>query len=194
VVKWSSWNVMLVDSLRLAFPGVPALFLYRDPVEVMVSVLRGPPGFLRERTSARARSLSGVEGGRLASMGAVEFAARCLGRMMEAALSSPGLDVLDHAELRPGLLPRLLERFGIDADPAALDAMRAQFAFDAKAFARDAPFVDDGAAKRRAAGPEVREAAARLLAAPYAALGASPRNLRPRRPTATAAQGGGRAG
>jgi hypothetical protein len=178
VVKFSSWNVLLLDSIRAVFPGVPCLFLYREPAEVMVSLLRGPPGFVRDKGSRRSRSLSGLDAAALERTGLVEYTALCLQRMMTAALASEDLEYLAHCDLVPASFGALAQRLGIACGAEELTRMTAQFAFDAKAFARDAVFVDDGADKRRFAGPEVLEAVSRFLAAPYDALETSARNLR----------------
>jgi hypothetical protein len=37
VIKFSSWSVVFMDFIRKIYPTVPMIFLYRDPVEVLVS-------------------------------------------------------------------------------------------------------------------------------------------------------------
>ena len=39
-VKFDSWNTLDLALIRRAFPDVPWIFLYRDPVEVIVSHMR----------------------------------------------------------------------------------------------------------------------------------------------------------
>ena len=46
IIKFSSWAVLHVRLLQRAFPGVPSVFLYRDPLEVLASVESGKPGWL----------------------------------------------------------------------------------------------------------------------------------------------------
>src|SRR5438034_4345344 len=41
-VKLDSWHTIALPLFRRAFPAVPWVFLYRDPVEVIVSQLRMP--------------------------------------------------------------------------------------------------------------------------------------------------------
>ncbi|MTI25876.1 sulfotransferase family protein, partial [Fulvivirga kasyanovii] len=36
-IKWDSWHLAYYELIRQAFPGVPAIFLYREPVEVLQS-------------------------------------------------------------------------------------------------------------------------------------------------------------
>jgi len=48
VLKFSSWNTFFCDILAEAFPASPWVLNIRDPVEVAVSLLNEPPGWLRE--------------------------------------------------------------------------------------------------------------------------------------------------
>jgi hypothetical protein len=178
LVKFTSWNVLLRESIEAVFPKVPALFLYRDPTEVMVSLLSKPAGFVRNRQGAWVASLAGVEEGRLAALSDAEYVARCVESLLRAGLASPRMALLGYPALGPPALPALLRWLGIECTPAELEPMRSQFRFDAKAFQRDVPFRDDSAAKQRAASAEVRAAVARFLALPHRELEASPRNLR----------------
>jgi hypothetical protein len=185
LLKLTSWNVLQQESFRSLFPGVPSLFLYRDPTEVMVSLLSKPAGFVRNWQGLRAASLAGVEPGRLAGMGEVEYVARCVESMMRAGLGS-GMHLLAWRDLTRESFPALLRTLGITWQAERLGSMLAQFGFDAKAFERDAPFRDDSAAKQRAASAEIRAAVSRFLTVPHRELETSPRNLRSR-----LAEGGG---
>jgi hypothetical protein len=46
VLKSTSWNVLHADVLLAAFPEARAVFVVRDPVEVLVSLTERPPGWL----------------------------------------------------------------------------------------------------------------------------------------------------
>lgn len=48
VLKFSSWNTLFCDILAEAFPDSPWILSLRDPVEVGVSLLNQPPGWLRD--------------------------------------------------------------------------------------------------------------------------------------------------
>ena len=52
VLKFSSWNTLLCDLLAEAFPASPWVFSLRDPVEVGVSLLRRPAGWMRAADDA----------------------------------------------------------------------------------------------------------------------------------------------
>ena len=46
VLKFTSWNTLFCDIVTEAFPQSPWVLSYRDPVEVGVSLLRQPPGWI----------------------------------------------------------------------------------------------------------------------------------------------------
>jgi hypothetical protein len=48
-IKFSSFNLLLLDSIMKLWPNVPIVFLYRNPVEVVVSNLEKQGGFLTKR-------------------------------------------------------------------------------------------------------------------------------------------------
>lgn len=48
-IKFSSFNLLLLDRIIQLWPDVPIVFLYRNPVEVVVSNLEKPGGFLLKR-------------------------------------------------------------------------------------------------------------------------------------------------
>jgi hypothetical protein len=178
VVKLTSWNVVLFDSIRAAFPEVPCLFLYRDPAEVVVAAQRRPAGIFREKGTLRSASWTGLPLHELEAMSQLEYVAHCLQRIMSAALAAPEIDYLSYVDSRRESLPRLLGHYGIQVPPEELAAMCGQFDFDAKSRQRDARFEDDTEEKRRAVTDEIREVVGRLLEPLHRRLEASPRNLR----------------
>lgn len=52
VLKFSSWNTLYCDLVAEAFPATPWALCIRDPVEVCVSLLDRPPGWMRDSASA----------------------------------------------------------------------------------------------------------------------------------------------
>jgi hypothetical protein len=174
MVKFNSWNVLQAQAIQLAFPGVPCLFLYREPAEVMVSLLRRPPGWMEKRTGAIAISLAGSA---LDTLLPVEYAGRILQGLVGAGLNIADACFMNYTELRRDVLPRLLQRLGIEVDAPVMANMQAQFERSAKS-PWDVAFVDDRCAKQLAASGEIGEVSARLLGAQYAALENSTQNFR----------------
>lgn len=168
-IKADAWHIADLPLIRQAWPDVPLLFLYRDPVELLVSHLRRPaqymiPGLLG--LDLLDLPLEAVIG-----MPANEYCARMLGALLEKAVAHSAdtrlllvnYNALPHAlfaQVAPhfALLPGLAER------PAVQEALR-----------RDAKnpghvFVTDSAAKQQEASSAVRELAERWIMPHYRAL------------------------
>jgi hypothetical protein len=89
VIKSSSWNVLALRSqLRRAWPNTPWIFVFRDPVEVSVSQLRDPSGWMSLRTSnpSAAAQMFGVQESDLADMSPEQWCALVLAKFYEAAV------------------------------------------------------------------------------------------------------------
>jgi hypothetical protein len=71
--------------LRCIWPDVPFVFLYRDPVETIVSNLLSIPEWMRaEVNPAAAAAIVGVDEEHVTSLGSEEYCARSLGRFFAA--------------------------------------------------------------------------------------------------------------
>jgi hypothetical protein len=164
IVKLELWHSLFLPELRAALPDVNWVFVYRDPVEVLVSQLNQPgihvvPGALDE-------TRLGIAGYDAVSQ--TEYAAKVLGRCIEAAVtgwSLGGGQALDYTSLRSGGAEAAARHFGLllNADRQAAMALAAQT--DAKSPGQ--PFVDDRARKRSEADQHVREAAKQWIDQAY---------------------------
>ena len=171
VVKLDAWSVLQLPLVRAAFPDVPWVFVYRDPVEVLVSQL-GHRGFHMVPGTLPAAAL-GLTGGGASALAPEEFVAHVLGHLYTAGLAGhvPGRSLLvNHRDL-PGAVETIAAHFEIALDGAARSAMQAVANRDAKN--PQVPYVDDRAAKRRAASPALLAAVAHRVAPAYEALEAA---------------------
>ncbi len=118
-VKLTAWPALALPLFRRAFPGVPWLFLHRDPAEVIASqmIMRAPelaPAFTPP-------GLYGIEDG--AAMPDEVYCAMALARVCEAALAADGGLFVDHSALPEAFFAAILPHFGIDPDEAPRRAM-----------------------------------------------------------------------
>ncbi len=157
-IKLDAWHALALPLFRLAFPGVPFAFLYRDPVEVLVSLTRMPG--LHSLPGALPPALFGIPPE--AAVHGVDFAARTIGAICAAAASDPALLLIDYGELPQAVGTRLLPHFGIVLDPAGAEAMASASRRDAKTPNMD--FTPDREAKQQEAGAELRAAASMHIA------------------------------
>lgn len=170
VIKTDAWHTLAMPLLLgQAFPEVPWIFLYRDPVEVLVS---------HERMSGR-QVVPGVvpalDHVRAGTHGA-DHAARSLAAICEAVLAygvARGGLLVHYDELPDAVFTRILPHFGIDPSPDDRARIAAAALRDAKS--PHAAFSADGEGKRREASAQVHAAAEQHLAPVYAALQAARR-------------------
>ena len=167
-LKSDCWHVHHAELLREAFPGVPWIFLYRDPVEVMVSQARMPavwtvPGMLhpsalrleyadwdpRQTDVYRARALANV-----CSSG------------LRAVQDDPRGQLVNYSELPEAMSVRLLGHFGLREQD--IPAMQRAAQQDAKV--PEAVFVADRQAKQAEATERLRAVVAEHLQPVYEQL------------------------
>ncbi|MNF39357.1 hypothetical protein D3C84_203250 [compost metagenome] len=167
VIKLDAWNVFEAPLLSGLYPATPRIFLYRDPLEIVVSQLRQPglhsvPGLL----GPSALDFSEDEA---RAMSPLDFASRSIGRILEQGLElcrrHGGLPV-NYNELPDALWERLAPLF--DVRETEVPRLRQLAAFDAKQPAMW--FSADSQRKREAADDRVREAVDRWARAAYEAL------------------------
>jgi hypothetical protein len=167
LIKLDAWNVFEAPLLSGLYPDTPRIFLYRDPLEIVVSQLRQPglhsvPGLL----GPSALDFSEDEA---RAMSPQEFASRSIGRILEQGLElcrRHGGVPVNYSELPDALWGRLAPLF--DVREADVPRLRELAAFDAKQPAMW--FSADSQRKREAADDRVREAVDRCARAPYESL------------------------
>ncbi len=170
VLKCSSWNIRRRAVLAAAFPETPWIWLQRDPLRVLASLLAEPPGWLTlEASPRRVARRFGLDPAAVPGMPRTEFVARALGAMLEAAASDADRRLLiDYAGLPAAVWQHVVPHFGLQTDAPAIQRMVEESLFYAKdavprVFAGDAP-------ERRPITDEMREAAQRFAEPGYRAL------------------------
>ncbi|MFC3096382.1 hypothetical protein [Alteraurantiacibacter palmitatis] len=180
-MKFISWNTLYLDFALRAFPGVPALFLYRDPVEVIASVLKETSAVLWAKGRPQAGFLADCDWRDTAAMGDVEYLARCFAHYLRVAEAAQGpVAHVNYRNINPPNFPAMLEkglRFTASADELAL--MLEQFQFHSKDDSDSKAFKADSAAKQAAISDADKGLVARFCADPMARLDTSPANLFP---------------
>jgi hypothetical protein len=168
-IKLDPRNIVDLPLLRMAFPDVPWIFVYRSPVEVMVSNLRAAsplvtrgilgPDFLNFDVSM------------VAGMDDDEYAARVLGIIAETAarqvVSARGM-LVEYRQLPEIVWGDMRRHFELDLTPEDLERLKQAATLDAKHPARR--FESDTEAKRREAGGRTQVLAERWIAPHYAKL------------------------
>lgn len=163
VVKLDCWHIFDLPLVRQAFPDAPLLFVYRDPLEVLVSLMGQPSLTLVRGTVSPAEM--GVSREMRDALSREEHAAAILGAFFrEAATHRALLTPIAYPSLPAAVwtsLPWLA--------PAGDDIERLRDAARANAKDPRAAFVPDSAQKRATASPALREACAKWAAPAYEA-------------------------
>jgi hypothetical protein len=168
VLKLDAWAALDLPLLARAFPGVPWAFVYRDPVEVLMSHQRRPGYHMVP--FGLPPSAVGLDPRATAGMSMLEHGAAVLGRIAAcaaAAARDPIALLVNYDEL-PDAVERIARHFGMTVDEASRAAMLGAARTDAKNGVL--PFQDDRAAKQNSASEELRGAAKRWVAEPYLEL------------------------
>lgn len=168
-IKFDPRNIADLPLVRLAFPDVPWIFVYRNPVEVMVSNLRAAsplvtrgilgPDFLNFDVSM-------VDG-----MADDEYAARVLGRIAETAarqVTGARGKLVEYRQLPEIVRGDLRRHFEMELTPEDMERLKQAAGLDAKHPTRR--FESDTEAKQREAGGRIRMLAERWMAPQYAKL------------------------
>lgn len=167
VVKLDAWNIFEADVLQRLYPTTPWIFLYRDPLEIVVSQLRQPgahtvPGMLGP-------SPLDVCAAEAAQLSPLEFVARSIGKILQQGLAQcreHGGVPVNYRELPDAVWGRLAPLFDVRASDVA--HVQALAHYDAKQ--PSLHFIADSQRKRDGASAEVQAAVERWAREPYEAL------------------------
>ena len=168
-IKFDPANILDFPLVRMAFPDVPWIFVYRDPIEVMVSHVRAASSLVTRGMMSADRL--GLEPVQIAEMDDEEYAARVLGTIAEAGgrhVSAP-LGMLVHYHQLPELVWSGLDRhFGIAFTAMEREQLRHIATFDAKHPKKS--FSKDTEEKNKEATDRLRILASQWIAPHYRML------------------------
>ena len=169
-IKFGNWQILLLDQIRMIWPDVPWIFLFRDPVEVIVSNLKVPCEWSdKARFPMQAAVLADCDTEELEAMSGEDYCARVLGRKMDAAVrfeSAQSL-FLDYKDLSVDRLVGIARFFGIEPSDEEIVRMSAAASVYSKDPSAKLVFDSDSGAKQRFATWAVRNAADRWSSEPY---------------------------
>ena len=179
-VKFISWNTLYLDFIMAALADVPSVFLYRDPVEVIASVLKETTAALWAKGRRQARFLSGLNEDVTRSMSDSSYLANCYANYFRAALGADSNRVshINYKDLNSASFSRIVNH-GLGHRPTAQDLTRMaeQFKYHSKDDTDSIEFRADSAAKRAAIPSDERRMIEALCAGLIDRLDNAPNNL-----------------
>jgi hypothetical protein len=172
-IKFSASSILQFTRIRRIWPRVPVIFVYRDPIEVMVSNLQNVPQWMTiESNPTVSAAVVGVTQSQLVSLSPEELCARALGRFYSAAAA--GMDenslLCNHNELSPETLLRLIKFFGVSISVDEEQAIFRQAGLYSKDPLRQKAFSNDTDSKRSSASNDVKEQAEKWAIPAYQQL------------------------
>ena len=182
-VKFISWNILYADFVAAAYPEVPALFLYRDPVEVIASVMNETTAVLHAKGTREAAFLTGASIEETDAMSDTEYLAECYVRYFEmaGAASAEHLKWLNYRDLKADRFADIVARgLGFEPEAPVLDDMLAQFQFHSKDDTDSEAFKADSEDKRQSMPADDQDMIRQVCGESLNALDRSPRNLFPK--------------
>ena len=171
-VKFACCSVSQIERIQRIWPAVPWVFLYRDPVETIVSNLQNVPAWLQDEDHRVLASITGASTEAVAAMSTAELCARALGSFYAIAnrVANDRALLLNYHQLSLAEITNALNFFGVEPTAAELETIVRQSQTYSKSISGDRAFVADTDAKQRAAGEHVREVAERWANEPYRLL------------------------
>jgi len=136
-LKLISWNVIYLDFICAAFPDAAALYLYRDPVEVIANVLQETTAVLCAKDKLLAGELTGLAPQDTVNMSNVEYLAYCYANYFNVVLEQSkgsGIKLVNYEQLRhPQAFADILARgLNVCPDDVELERMRKQYLYYSK--------------------------------------------------------------
>ncbi len=173
LLKFSSLSVLQLPRIQRIWPTVPWLFIYRNPVEVMVSNLQTEPEWMRYEGSPQiAAATIGGNPESVLAMSREEYCARVLGRLLTIVgeASHNRRRLLNYEELSLPALLRLAAFLGLEPTAEEIETMASSMRRYAKDEIEARPFIADSSDKRRAATAGVKSMSAKWAHRPYLEL------------------------
>jgi hypothetical protein len=173
VLKFVSLDILSMAVVRSYWPDVPCIVVIRDPVEIMVTILKGGGWMTFKDHPDLAAEVFGWKDLPRSSKEMVpeEFCARVLGSLCASALHALGdrCAVLDYVDVRPDSVHEIAAFFGIEL-PGERNAVELVFNSYAKDPAKTVRFRDDRERKQKLATVLVRSAANQWVMESYSEL------------------------
>ncbi|SDC54417.1 hypothetical protein SAMN05192589_102404 [Paracidovorax valerianellae] len=170
VIKCDCWATAYADRIAQAWPETPWLFLFRDPVEVLMSQFQQRAAYLIPGGPLGVNP-AGIAFEDALRMGLDTYRARSLGAIYEGMVQQFRPErtlLLNYRQWPSAILEKVAPHFGMALDAPAAAQVEATFGMHAKN--PHNPFFPDAEQKHRQAPAQLRELAEQWIAPHYDAL------------------------
>ena len=171
-IKFACCSFSQIDRIRRIWPNVPWLFLYRDPIETIVSNIKSVPPWLVDDDHRVLASITGTSTAQVAAMPLEELCARTIGSLFSTAdrLANHSGMLLNYNQLSVPVISSVLKFFNITPSSDELETIARTSRIYAKETSATRTFISDADTKQQQASALVREMAAAWASEPYRRL------------------------
>jgi len=168
-IKFACCSFAQLERIKRIWPNMPWLFLYRDPVETIVSNMRDVPPWLIDNDR---RVLSSIIGTDTSEMSLEELCARTIGSLYSTAykLANDNSMLLNYKQLSVPVIARILNFFNVSLSSEELETIARTSGVYSKEVSGTRAFVSDADAKQKLASDTAREMSERWAEEPYRLL------------------------
>lgn len=168
-IKFSCCSISQLQRIRRIWPRVPWVFLYRDPIETIVSNMTTAPAWLLDEDHRVLAHITGASPEAIAEMSLEERCARSIGSFYSTAHSLANADsmLLNYNQLSVPALISILKFFKVNASNAELEKITSGSRIYSKEISGTREFTPDSDNKQKFASDLVRETAKRWALEPY---------------------------
>lgn len=153
-VKFDSWSVIDLPLLEKAFPATTWIFMYRNPVEVIVSNMQQPG--MQMIPAAIEKIFPNMNLFEILQFSTEERFARTIAAFCQAAIENADSKLgkfINYTQLPDAVTNEICEHFGVEFSSEDLEKMRHSSKFDAKS--PNQHFSPDSEQKRKEASSEL---------------------------------------
>ena len=167
-IKFACCSFAQLERIKRIWPNVPWLFLYRDPVETIVSNMRDVPPWLIDNDR---RVLSSIIGD-ASEMNLEELCARTIASLYSTAykLANANSMLLNYNQLSVPVIASVLNFFNVSLSSEELETIARTSGVYSKEVSGTRAFVSDADAKQKLASDTAREMSERWAEEPYRLL------------------------
>jgi len=167
-IKFACCSFAQLERIKRIWPNVPWLFLYRDPVETIVSNMKDVPPWLIDNDARVLSSIIGEAG----ETSLEELCARTIGCLYSTAykLANGNSMLLNYKQLSVPVIARVLNFFNVSLSSEELETIARTSGVYSKEVSGTCAFVSDVHAKQKLASDTAREMSERWASEPYRLL------------------------
>jgi hypothetical protein len=168
-IKFACCSFAQIELIKRIWPSVPWLFLYRDPVETIVSNIKDVPPWLIDNDRRVLASITRTTPAEVAEMSLEELCARTIGSLYSTAynLADGNSMLVNYNELSVPVIARVLNFFHIDPSTEELETIARTSRVYSKEASGTRAFVADVDAKQKLASDLIREMSERWASEAY---------------------------